>query len=141
MTSTECVLHLFLFEILALSLVIAALYQYSNIPFSPIISTLVAISATAIIWHFIVNLVFDRYHTAPREARSWATRIKFMFWFKVSLLIFTTPIIALVLQVSLKDALVLDCVLTLFGMLYTLIFNYCYDHCRLYFISAPFFDH
>lgn len=135
MTQIERFIHLFLFETLALVMVISALFHYSNVPFLPVVTTLIAISATAMVWHYIFNLVFDRYHLAPRETRSWSTRIQFTFWFKATLLIFTTPIIALVLQVNLKDAFVLDCVLTLFSMGYTLIFHYCYDHCRLHFIS------
>lgn len=129
--------HFFLLEIITLLMISSALLYYTNMHFLPAFSALLVISAISIIWNFIFHCIFDQCYKVPKENRTIRISILSMLMYEAGLVVLSIPIILVVLQISLIDALRLSLLLMQFGMLYTLVFNYCYNHYRLRF-SAPY---
>ena len=137
MTRSGRLSHFFSFEIITLLMIISALLYYTNMHFLPAFSALLVISAVSIIWNFIFNCILDQCYKVPKENRTMRISILSMLMYEAGLVVLSIPIIFVVLRISLIDALLLSLLLMQFGMLYTLVFNYCYNHYRLRF-SAPY---
>ncbi|WP_028862689.1 PACE efflux transporter [Psychromonas aquimarina] len=136
MSARERLLHMLLFEVIALSLTIIGLIIFSDIALYSALKTMIVISLIAMVWNYLFNLAFDQIYRGAREKRSLKLRVLYVLVFESGLVILTTPVMAYILQISLMEAFILDIGITLFIMLYTLVFNYCYDHLRLKVINS-----
>ena len=76
------------------------------------------------------NWGFDKVFTGRREQRGWGVRMLQTGAFEGGLLLFTTPLIAWFLKISLWQALLTDIGLTLLIVLYSLVYNWLFDHLR-----------
>lgn len=130
MSNEERVFHAILFEALAVILTIGLTWLFTANSVSSLFHTIVLISLIAMVWNFVFNKVFDHIFQGNRVERSWALRLFHTICFELGLLVFTLPLVAYILEVSWWEAFVLDIGMTLFVMLYTLIFNWSYDHLR-----------
>lgn len=90
----------------------------------------VTVSFTAMAWNFVFNWGFDKVFTGRREQRGWGVRMLQTGAFEGGLLLFTTPLIAWFLKISLWQALLTDIGLTLLIVLYSLVYNWLFDHLR-----------
>ena len=90
----------------------------------------VTVSFTAMAWNFVFNWGFDKVFTGRREQRGWGVRMLQTGTFEGGLLLFTTPLIAWFLKISLWQALLTDIGLTLLIVLYSLVYNWLFDHLR-----------
>lgn len=131
-TTADRIRHTLLFEAIAvvLTIFIAGLF-IDNSPME--IGTLsVALSLMAMAWNYIYNLMFDKWllkqngGVMPRE-RSGNLRIAHAVLFEAGFLIVTLPTVAWWLDMTLLHALIMDIGLSLFFMVYALIFNWGYD--------------
>lgn len=130
MSNRERVFHAVLFELLAIVLTIglmAMLTEYSPVSLSELI---VLISLIAMVWNFLFNKLFDHFFQGPRLSRGFRLRLFHTFCFEFGLLCFTLPLVVWVLHIGWWEALTLDIGMTLFIVLYTLVFNWCYDYLR-----------
>ncbi len=91
----------------------------------------VAMSLIAMLWNLVFNYVFDQCFRGRRELRSWRLRIGHTVGFEGGLMLFTVPVLMYALDIGWQAALLADLGLTLLIMLYTLLFNWAYDHLRL----------
>ncbi|MDU8925119.1 PACE efflux transporter [Pasteurellaceae bacterium LIM206] len=98
------------------------------------VSLIMAVMAMTL--NFVFNYLFDKVFTGKREKRGLLFRIFHTTSFEATLLLFTVPLIAYVLQISWWQAFLMDVSLTLIIMLYALIFNWAYDHLRLRWVAA-----
>ena len=96
----------------------------------------VAVSVTAMVWNFLFNWGFDKIFTGRRERRSWGVRMLQTGAFEGGLLFFTTPLIAWFLHIKLWQALLTDISLTLLIVLYSLAYNWAFDHIRAYWLAT-----
>ncbi|WP_019614944.1 PACE efflux transporter [Psychromonas ossibalaenae] len=136
MSARERLLHMLLFELIAVSSVIIGLIVFSDIALYSALKTMIVVSLIAMVWNYLFNLIFDQFYRGAREKRGLKLRIFYVLIFESGLVILTTPVMAYILQVSLLEAFILDLGITLFITLYTLVFNYCYDHLRLKFVNS-----
>lgn len=136
MSTAERLLHMILFEGIAVFLSMVGLLLFTNIEIHSALQTMIALSLIAMVWNYIFNIGFDKIFIGKREERSWKLRISYALLFESGLVFLTTPVMAYILQVSLLEAFILDIGLTLFILLYTLIFNYAYDHLRAQIIKS-----
>ncbi len=136
MSTAERLLHMVLFEGIAVFLSMLGLLLFTNIEIHSALQTMIALSLIAMVWNYIFNIGFDKIFIGKREERSWKLRISYALLFESGLVFLTTPVMAYILQVSLLEAFILDIGLTLFILLYTLIFNYAYDHLRAQIIKS-----
>ncbi|PJG82477.1 PACE efflux transporter [Caviibacterium pharyngocola] len=131
----ERIFHAVLFEVLAVLLTTIGMAIFTKHETSAIFGTIVAISLTAVVWNFVFNYFFDKVFTGAREKRSIKLRTAHTVIFELGLLIFTIPLVAYLLNVDWWTAFVMDIGMTLFIMVYTFVFNWCYDHLRLRFVA------
>ncbi|MFB2539710.1 MULTISPECIES: PACE efflux transporter [unclassified Acinetobacter] len=135
MSIYERIFHAILFEVLAVILSIIGLSIFTQHNTSALASIVILISLLAMLWNMIFNWIFDRFFTARRETRGIKIRLIHVLCFEGGLLLMTLPLVAYILNISLWQAFILDLAMTLFIMIYTLIFNWAYDHLRLKFIK------
>lgn len=119
-----------LFEVVLLIFMTLFVMLFSKEEPSHVAGMSVSLAVIAMIWNFIYNFFFDKIFTGPRLERGLILRILHATIFESGLIIFSTPIIAWVLHMSLWEAFLLDIGLTLLIVLYTIAFNWTYDYLR-----------
>lgn len=88
----------------------------------------ILMSVTALIWNMFFNHMFEKYELyVGWTERTVAIRILHALGFEGGLLVFTVPMIAWMMNMTLWEALILDIGLALSIMVYTFIFQWCYD--------------
>lgn len=132
MGATERVFQAVLFEILAVSLSILGLALFTDHAIGALSGTMIIIATIAMCWNFIFNWCFDKVATGAKEQRSVLFRIFHVLLFQGGLLVFTIPVMAIILKVGLWEALIMDIGVTFFITLYAFTFNLVYDHTRAY---------
>lgn len=126
----ERIFHAVLFEVLAVSLSIIGLALFTQHEVGSLSGTMIVIATIAMLWNYIFNLMFDYFVRGDKVLRSLSIRVIHVVLFEAGLLIFTIPVMAYLLNVSLWHAFVMDLGVTIFITLYAFAFNYIYDHCR-----------
>lgn len=130
MSKLERVFHAVLFEVLAVILTVGGMSLLTEHGAGALTGTIVIIASIAMVWNFVFNSLFDRVFTGPREQRSLKLRVFHTVLFELGLLVFTIPVVAYILQVDWITAFVMDIGMTLFVMVYALVFNWSYDNIR-----------
>lgn len=136
MTAWERVLHAILFELLAILFTVILTAFFTSHSTNSLAAVIILISLIAIAWNFIYNWLFDKVITGERIARGLSIRILHSVLFEGGLLVFTLPLVMYILNIGLWEAFVMDMGMTLFVLVYSVIFNWIYDHLRLKFIKA-----
>jgi len=88
------------------------------------------ISGIAMLWNAIYNALFDRIEIrcgSHLSQRDWRVRVLHAFGFEIGLALFTVPLIAYWLSLSLWQALLLDMGFAGFYLIFSLGFNWAYD--------------
>ncbi|WP_052481190.1 PACE efflux transporter [Gilvimarinus agarilyticus] len=135
MSTLERMVHAFLYEFLALVLTIIGLLLFTQYGPGAVFGSMLAISLVALVYNFYFNILFDRWFPGPRAQRGLWVRVLYTCLFDVCLLALTTPMVAMILNVGLLEALLLDVWVTLFVMGYTFAFNVAYDALRPMWLS------
>lgn len=136
MSLKERLLHSLLFEIGAVTVASVVVLVLSTVKPSTAIGTGVAMALMAMVWNLVFNAGFDKIFTEPRQNRSFGLRLFHTISFELGLLVFTIPMIAYLLGLTLWQALLADIGLTILITVYALIFNWIYDNIRLKFIKT-----
>ena len=85
-------------------------------------------SAIAVAWNVAFNELFERWESRQRvRGRSLRRRVAHALGFEGGLALMLVPLLAAWFGVSLWQALVMDLGLLLFFLIYTFIFNWCFD--------------
>lgn len=134
MSIKERIVHSVLFEMGAVLLSAFIALLFFQVTVGAAVTVGLVISALAMMWNFVFNLGFDKVFTAPRESRGFGVRLLHTLSFEGGLLVITIPVVAYLLKISLWQAFMLDIGMTVAIVIYTLIFNWIYDHARLRFI-------
>ncbi|MCD9547476.1 PACE efflux transporter [Photobacterium carnosum] len=134
-TTFDRIRHAIGFEIIGLILMVGILSQFGfELGHVGIMGIFFSIVAT--VWNYLYNLWFDRlmYKKYNVTQKIMSQRIVHSLGFEVGLLIFTIPVLAWVLNVSLWHALVLDIGMVIFCLFYAYGYNLIYD--RIYHIDS-----
>lgn len=134
MTAWERVFHAVLFEFFAIIFTVILTSWLTDHSTTALTSVIVLISVIAMVWNFIFNWLFDKIVTGERVKRGLGIRILHSVLFEGGLLIFTLPLVMYMLNITLWHAFVMDIGMTLFVLVYSVVFNWVYDHLRLKFI-------
>lgn len=132
----ERIFHSVLFEIGAMAIGAVAVLLAGDFSLEAAAGTGITMSVMAMVLNFFFNYVFDKFATGKREERSLKLRILHTVCFECTLLIFTIPVVAYLLDLSLWHAFIADIGLSLTIMVYALIFNWGYDIIRAKIINA-----
>ena len=128
MTMKERLIHTALFELGAV--IVGSLLAVKFSTANPKLAV-VGLVSIAMVWNFLFNIGFDKVFTAPRETRSLGVRLLNSVGFKLGLMLATVPVMMILFELSLWQAVGADMVLTIGIMIYALMFNWIYDKVRL----------
>lgn len=122
------VVYVGLYELVAIMLSALLLEWITGAGATHSVGIAVAASAVAIGWNLIFNYGFERWEQRRgNQGRSIGIRLLHALGFEGGLVIFLVPIIALWLDVSLLEALLMDLGLLTFFLVYTFVFNWVFD--------------
>lgn len=131
MTMKERLIHTALFELGAVIVGSMLAVKFSTVNPNLAVGAMVGLVSIAMVWNFLFNIGFDKIFTAPRETRSLGVRLLNSVGFKLGLMLATVPVMMILFELSLWQAVGADMVLTVGIMIYALIFNWIYDKFRL----------
>ncbi|MFA7082902.1 MAG: PACE efflux transporter [Arcobacteraceae bacterium] len=135
MSFKERLIHSILFEIMLITIFTIVLKYIINEDITKVFTLAILLSIIAVIWNFIFNFIFDRYVIGDREKRTLKTRSIHAILFEIGLVFPTLPLIAFFLKIGLAEAFIMDIGFIIFVLVFTVVYNYIYDHARLSFIS------
>ena len=130
MTVKERIFHSILFELLALSIIVLVVSQASSQDATAMTGLAASLSVIAMSWNYLYNLGFDRLFGAERLSRGLWKRIGHSIGFEGGLTLASLPLIMWVLKLGVWQALLADIGLTVFFLIYALLFNWSYDIIR-----------
>ena len=135
MSFKERLIHSILFEIMLITIFTFVLKYITNQDTAKVFTLVISLSIIAVVWNFIYNFIFDKFVTGKREKRTLKIRSIHAILFEIGLIFPTLPLIAYSLKISLVEAFIMDIGFIIFVLIFTIVYNYIYDHARLSFIS------
>ena len=130
MSFKERVFQSVLFESLAVGMCITGLAIFTEHDIDALSGMMIVIATIAMIWNFVFNWGFDKLKPGPKEQRSLSLRVIHVIAFEIGLLIFTIPVMAVILKVGIWEAFLMDIGVTIFITIYAFTFNLVYDNVR-----------
>lgn len=125
--SKHRLVHALSYEVILLVIIATVLSFFLTIPLeiTGILGLVIAI--TSVFWNIIFNNIFEKAEHKYKFKRTIFVRILHAIGFEGGLFLVTTPMIVYALNITLFEALALDIVLTLCILVYTFVFQWCYD--------------
>ncbi|WP_298774784.1 PACE efflux transporter [uncultured Shewanella sp.] len=130
------IFHAVLFECIALLILIPASYLMTDEGSMTLSMVMVGLSLFAVIWNYIYNLIFDWKFGYDRLSRTLYLRIFHSCCFEIGLIVFTLPVVAFVLSISLMSAFLLEAAFFAFFFVYAIVFNWVYDIVKAKYIRS-----
>ncbi|OTG82968.1 chlorhexidine efflux PACE transporter AceI [Acinetobacter sp. ANC 4648] len=126
--SKRRIVHALSYEIILLVIIAIALSFIFEVPME-IAGTLgVAMAVTSVIWNMIFNHFFEKYERKHQLKRTIPVRIMHAIGFEGGLMLATIPMVAYAMDMTIFQAILLDLSMTLCILVYTFIFQWCYDY-------------
>ncbi|MFG6498236.1 PACE efflux transporter [Sulfitobacter sp. 1A13191] len=136
-STADRIRHALSFEIIALLIVTPASAWLFDKPIGHIGVVAVVSASIATGWNYLYNLGFD--HTLRRlrgtVKKTVPIRVLHAVSFEIGLLFVLLPFIAWYLEISLREAFLIDVSLAVFYLIYAFVFNWIYD--VLFPVSEP----
>lgn len=126
----ERVGHALAFELIAIVVCAPALAWAMDKPLVHLGALTLMFSTIAMFWNMLFNYLFDRAQRRLGFERGLWARLSHALLFEGGLVVMLVPLAAWWLSIGLLEALLLDIVLLLFFLPYTLAFNWIYDVLR-----------
>lgn len=125
--SRRRLIHAISYEVILLVIIAIALSFIFSMPLEVTGILGVIMAVISVIWNMIFNHYFERVEHKYQWKRTIPVRILHAIGFEGGLMLATIPIIAYMMKMSFIDALILDFGLTMCILVYTFIFQWCYD--------------
>lgn len=125
--SKRRIIHAAAYEIILLILISIGLSSFFDLSVETAGSLGILMAIVAVIWNMVFNHYFEKLEKKRQWDRNIFVRILHAIGFEGGLIIFTVPMIAYMMDISLISALILDIGLTLCILVYTFIFQWCFD--------------
>ena len=132
MKNRERVFHAVSFEIILLAIFIPMSALVTQKPSGDLAIIGVSLSLLAVAWNYVYNIGFDKLFGAERIQRGMKLRVLHAVCFETGMVVLGVPLIAWMLQISLLAAIILEAGFLVFILIYTLLFNWLYDHYQPY---------
>ena len=126
--SKRRIIHALSYEIILLVIIAIALSFAFEIPMEVAGTLGIAMAVTSVIWNMIFNHFFEKYEKKHQLKRTIPVRIMHAIGFEGGLMLATIPMVAYAMQMSIFQAILLDLSMTLCILVYTFIFQCCYDY-------------
>ncbi|MCF8999111.1 chlorhexidine efflux PACE transporter AceI [Acinetobacter nectaris] len=125
--SKRRLIHAFSYEIILLVIIAVALSTFLDMPLEVTGTLGIAMAVTSVVWNMIFNYIFEGIEKKYQLKRTIPVRILHAIGFEGGLMLATIPMVAYALKTSLLEAFLLDLAMTLCILVYTFIFQWCYD--------------
>ncbi len=125
--SRRRLIHAISYEVILLVIIAIALSFIFSMPLEVTGILGVIMAVISVIWNIIFNHYFEKVEHKYQWKRTIPVRILHAIGFEGGLMLATIPIIAYMMKMSFIDALILDFGLTMCILVYTFIFQWCYD--------------
>ncbi len=125
--SKRRIVHALSYEIILLVIIALALSFIFELPLEVTGVLGIFMAVTSVIWNMVFNHYFEKFEAKHQLKRTVRIRILHAIGFEGGLMLATIPMVAYAMNMSLWQAIVLDFSLTLCILVYTFIFQWCYD--------------
>ncbi len=125
--SSRRIVHALSYEIILLVIIAIALSYIFQLPMEVTGTLGVAMAVTSVVWNMLFNHYFEKIEAKHQLKRTIKVRIAHAIGFEGGLMLATIPMVAYALEMSLWQAILTDLSLTLCILVYTFIFQWCYD--------------
>ena len=125
--SKRRIVHALSYEIILLVIIALALSFIFELPLEVTGVLGIFMAVTSVIWNMVFNHYFEKFEAKHQLQRTVRVRILHAIGFEGGLMLATIPMVAYAMNMSLWQAIVLDFSLTLCILVYTFIFQWCYD--------------
>ena len=125
--SKRRIVHALSYEIILLVIIALALSFIFELPLEVTGVLGIFMAVTSVIWNMVFNHYFEKFEAKHQLKRTVRVRILHAIGFEGGLMLATIPMVAYAMNMSLWQAIVLDFSLTLCILVYTFIFQWCYD--------------
>lgn len=135
--SKRRLLHALSYEVVLLIIIALALSFVFEMPMQVTGGLGIAMAVTSVLWNMLFNHYFEKFEAKHKLSRTLKIRVLHAVGFEGGLMLATIPMVAYALQMSIGQAILVDLVMTLSILVYTFIFQYCYDHIEAKLGYAP----
>lgn len=135
--SKRRIIHALSYEVILLVIIAIALSFIFDVPMEVTGSLGIAMAVTSVVWNMIFNHFFEKFEHNHQLKRTIKVRILHAIGFEGGLMLATIPMVAYAMNMSIWQAIVLDFGLTMCILIYTFIFQWCYDHLEMRLGYAP----
>ena len=125
--SKRRLIHAISYEGILLVIIAIALSFIFNMPMEVTGTLGVFMAVVSVFWNMIFNHYFEKVEHKYNWERTIPVRILHAIGFEGGLMLMTFPIVAYMMNMSLIEAFMLDITLTLCILVYTFVFQWCYD--------------
>ena len=120
--------HALSYEVILLVIIALALSYVFEMPMQVTGGLGIAMAMTSVLWNMLFNHYFEKLEAKHQLRRTFKIRVLHAIGFEGGLMLATIPMVAYALEKSMMQAFLIDLLMTLSILLYTFIFQYCYDH-------------
>lgn len=125
--SKKRIIHALSYEVILLVIIALALSFIFEVPMEVTGVLGIAMAVTSVFWNMVFNYYFEKYEQRKKLKRTVGVRILHAIGFEGGLMLATIPMVAYAMNLGILDAILLDLSLTLCILVYTFIFQWCYD--------------
>ena len=126
--SKRRIIHALSYEIILLVIIAIALSFIFKVPMEVTGTLGIAMAVTSVIWNMIFNHYFEKFEAKRKLKRTFGVRVLHAIGFEGGLMLATIPMVAYALNMPIWQAILTDLSLTTCILVYTFIFQWCYDH-------------
>ena len=121
-------IHALSYEVILLVIIALGLSYMFEMPMQVTGGLGIAMAVTSVLWNMLFNHYFEKLEAKHQLRRTFKIRVLHAIGFEGGLMLATIPMVAYALEKSMMQAFLIDLLMTLSILLYTFIFQYCYDH-------------
>lgn len=126
--SKRRMIHALSYETILLVIIAIALSFIFEMPMEVTGSLGVAMAVTSVIWNMTFNHFFEKFEAKRKLKRTIGIRLLHAIGFEGGLMLATIPMVAYALKMPIWQAILTDLSMTLCILVYTFVFQWCYDH-------------
>ncbi|AXQ22193.1 AceI family chlorhexidine efflux PACE transporter [Acinetobacter wuhouensis] len=125
--SKRRIVHALSYEIILLVIIAIALSFIFEVPMEVTGTLGIAMAVTSVVWNMVFNHFFEKYEQHKKLQRTIRVRILHAIGFEGGLMLATIPMVAYAMDMTILQAILLDLGMTSCILVYTFIFQWCYD--------------
>ena len=125
--SKRRIVHALSYEIILLIIIAIALSFIFDMPMEVTGTLGIVMAVTSVFWNMTFNHFFEKFEVKHHLKRTVGVRILHAIGFEGGLMLATIPMVAYALEMSIGRAILLDLSMTLCILVYTFIFQWCFD--------------